>query len=98
MQPGRELRYLQSGNCREWHRDAGGRSSELKGSAGVPPAVWWASRPPLGPAGGRRYLPFAAISCFSDGLLVSPVFARNRSIKVVSTSPARKSGSAKILR
>ena len=25
------------------------------GSAGVPPAVWRASRPPIGPAGGRRY-------------------------------------------
>ena len=24
-------------------------------SAGVPPAVWRASRPPFGPAGGRRY-------------------------------------------
>jgi hypothetical protein len=24
-------------------------------SAGVPPAVWWASRPPIGLAGGRRY-------------------------------------------
>jgi hypothetical protein len=25
-------------------------------SAGVPPAVRWASHPPIGPAGGRRYI------------------------------------------
>jgi len=29
-------------------------------SAGVPPAVWRASCPPLGPAGRRRYTPKAA--------------------------------------